>query len=538
MVFTKRFDIMAEKTSWRTPPQAIDEALITNTYEADVAIIGFGYSGLAAFRTLAEAGKKVIAAESMPREKWWTYGHDFAHINSKWQKEHGFPEVDVVEFVNNFQVQTQNKANAYFTMQFARHSGETFDWFIQPVSEDILNRGRFAFYPENEYTIHRLNNGFRYYGGTMQWWEDWQNGIGMRNNGEGMELKNLSWANRDYMEANFPNAQVLYDTQACQLLKEEGKVMGFVAKQGDEYIRVLAKDGVILAGGGFGANNEMCKDLLPHIARTFASDEKFLGIMDRNGSAIQMGVWAGGRIETDIGSMNFDSSVIPDYIPGPLWVNEEGCRFQNEGFAGPELNGFYHARSSRGKMISVYDSTYDSQILRGFPGHQAFDYSDAHSVETMMENFAEARAQKGTPTRKGFVCADSVEELADAMGLTAEAKDNFLNTIARYNELCKQGVDEDYGKDPRFMNAIAEGPFYAHITEPKLGFALCTVGAFVTTNKQQVVDANYKPIPGLYACGNCCGRRFGTAYITPMPGMSIGMAVTLGRELGKYLAEK
>jgi hypothetical protein len=32
--------------------------------------------------------------------------------------------------------------------------------------------------------------------------------------------------------------------------------------------------------------------------------------------------------------------------------------------------------------------------------------------------------------------------------------------------------------------------------------------------------------------------RFGSAYITPMAGVSIGTALTLGRELGKYLAEQ
>jgi predicted oxidoreductase len=76
------------------------------------------------------------------------------------------------------------------------------------------------------------------------------------------------------------------------------------------------------------------------------------------------------------------------------------------------------------------------------------------------------------------------------------------------------------------------------LTTPSLGFALATTGGFVTTNHQQVLDENYEPIPGLYASGNTCGMRFGSAYITPMAGVSIGTALTLGRELGKYLAEQ
>ena len=69
-----------------------------------------------------------------------------------------------------------------------------------------------------------------------------------------------------------------------------------------------------------------------------------------------------------------------------------------------------------------------------------------------------------------------------------------------------------------------------------LGFMLVTVGGFVTDKYQNVLGGDYEPIPGLYATGNCCGRRFGPAYTTPIAGVSIGMAVTLGREAGKNAA--
>ena len=45
------------------------------------------------------------------------------------------------------------------------------------------------------------------------------------------------------------------------------------------------------------------------------------------------------------------------------------------------------------------------------------------------------------------------------------------------------------------------------------------------------------PIPGLYAAGNCLGQRFGAAYFSPIPGVSIGSAITLGYTLGEHLAE-
>ena len=64
-----------------------------------------------------------------------------------------------------------------------------------------------------------------------------------------------------------------------------------------------------------------------------------------------------------------------------------------------------------------------------------------------------------------------------------------------------------------------------------------TMGPMVTVDGLWTDDnQNLAPIPGLYATGNCCGRRFGVQYSTPVSGVSIGIAWTLGRELGKYLS--
>ncbi|MBS5450290.1 MAG: FAD-dependent oxidoreductase [Coriobacteriia bacterium] len=529
----------ASAASWRTAPEPVADADIAQAYDVDVAIVGLGHAGLAAYRELAEQGVNVLVAEKQEKDSWFTLGHDIGHINSKALAKYDVPEVDPVEFVNNWELQAHNKANPALVMKFAKHSGEAVDWYLEAVDADIVDKAHVTHWPDNEHTIHQLNNGLRYYAGTLQWWEDNWNGKGMVNNGEGLEMKDLSRCQLSYVEQNYAaNAQVLFGTSAVQLVKDGDAVTGFVAKASDgSYVKVNASKGVILAGGGFGGNAEMCADLLPQIARTFAPGEDFAGMMDRDGSAIQMGVWAGGRLETDISSMNFDSMTIPDYIPGPLWVDGDGERFQNEGFGGPELNGFQLARLHRGKIISVYDSGYADQIIIGFPGHQAFDYADEATVENMKATIAAAQGT-GAEGAEGWFCADTLDELADFIGYNADQKATFLATVEHYNELCAAGVDDDFGKDPRFLFAVENGPFYTHVTEPALGFALVTTGGFVTTNDQQVLDENYQPIEGLYATGNNCGMRFGPAYITPIPGVSIGMCITLGRELGTYLAGK
>ena len=519
--------------SWRIAPDPIPDSEIAETIETDFAIVGIGYAGMCVLRVLGEAGRDAVGIEAIARESWLPNGRDIGHINSQFLRDHGVPDVDPVEFVNNWMLATHHKSNPGLIMKFAKNSGSAVDWFFEPVPQEIMDVGRVSFWPENEYTIRQLNNGLRYYACTAQFGPVNLSDTVGKSADEVVALKDLAAKNLEYIETDCPSVNMLFGTKGEQLIKDGDRVAGVIAKRSDgSYIKILAKKGVVLSGGGFANNSEMCNDLLAHLARNFTPDEKFSGFMDRDGSAIQMGYWAGGRLESDISSMNYDSCGVPDNVPGALWVDKFGERFQNEGFAGVEINGFFIARAKRGTITSIYDKTLPTQLLRGVPGHNALDYSDKASVDALIAKF-EAAKGAGAAGSGGYYCADTIEELAEYIGVDPAV---LRKTVDRYNELCAAGVDEDFAKDPRFMNPVAEAPFYAHSVKTALGSALVTTGGFVTTNDQQVLDAYCDPIEGLYASGNTCGMRFGPAYVTPISGVSIGMCITLGRELGKHLA--
>ena len=64
-------------------------------------------------------------------------------------------------------------------------------------------------------------------------------------------------------------------------------------------------------------------------------------------------------------------------------------------------------------------------------------------------------------------CANTIEELLDYMDCyKGETRKKALAEIARYNELCEKGVDEDFGKDPRIMKvtALKDPPFYGTVS--------------------------------------------------------------------------
>ena len=127
--------------------------------------------------------------------------------------------------------------------------------------------------------------------------------------------------------------------------------------------------------------------------------------------------------------------------------------------------------------------------------------------------------------------AESVEALAEMIGVDPAV---LSATVARYNELCEKGADEDYGKPADKMLAL-NGPIYAAI---KLSPAVTvTYGGVVTDEKARVLTEDGSVVAGLYAAGETANvGLFGSEY--PCCGMAIGSAVHFGRIAGGLAAAK
>ena len=224
-------------------------------------------------------------------------------------------------------------------------------------------------------------------------------------------------------------------------------------------------------------------------------------------------------------------------------LNRDGLRFMNEGILGVWGNLFQVMRQPKGMIYGVADASWREYIQKNAPEHVypgTGGFHDGGFLETLD---AEIPNVLGTGTEgykiRGCLtyAGETLEELADNLGLSGEPKENFLASIERYNELCEKGVDEDFGKDAFLMDPIVEPPFYASVidsSEFKLG--LVEQSGLVTDKNQQVLDYDDDPIPGLYATGNSCGGRFALQYCTPIAGISIGWATTMGKLVGETVA--
>lgn len=528
-----------QKRGWRIAPEPVKESEITDSKEADVVIVGLGQSGLACARAATENGASVIVIEKMEEASHSWTGGDFGHINSKWEEEHGIPKVDPVEMLNDWQLKGCNMSNPSLVMKYIKHSGETFDWFINLATEEEKAEIR-AFHHLYPTKFAGTQGGQKFWDGTAQF-------PGIFFEGDYTVTANARKV-RDHIVGL--GAEIYYANDAQYLEKDEGgRVTGVVAKTADGYVRYNAKKGVVLAAGDFSADEDMVAELCPAVnALNFKNDGSRIRGFDRDGQGIKMGVWAGGKLEPGpISTMGatfwFPSGILGSV--GILWLDRDYKRFCNEAFGDPVLTGAEVARH-KGNVTSVFDADIMEE-LQYFPsGHGSAYVNDPvyqENLAQMLKDAYEAGAEgverglTGTGGTARLFAADTLEELAGYMGLDEEQKKTFLASVEQYNGKCDAKYDDDFGKDPAVLFPIQKAPFYGFTKEITAGYEfLCTTGGLWTDNDQNVYDETLETIPGLYATGNCCGRRFGVQYTTPIAGVSVGMAQTLGRLLGEHLA--
>ncbi len=212
-----------------------------------------------------------------------------------------------------------------------------------------------------------------------------------------------------------------------------------------------------------------------------------------------------------------------------LQLNAEGERYINEDLT---IDHFSVAVMNQPKntIYQIFDATYADTAARAQSGIGTF-----HQVpEKTIESIDEWTAAKG----------ETVEELVANLGVSDEVASKMVASIARYNELCEKGVDEDFGKCPDRLFPVSTPPFYAVRFSPEEAAEgraalrmLTTMSGLVTDPNANCLDENDDPIPGLYAVGNVQGGRFVISYPCTVAGASHSMALTYGYLTGKHMAE-
>ena len=124
--------------TWRIKPEPI-EAPVAG--EADVVVVGHGYAGITACREIAEQGHSVILLEKQYEDMFMVIGNENASVNGSYMLEVGLPEIDPIEYYNNWMLMAGYTPNPDLIMKFAQNSGSATDWYLDSVTHEELEKG-------------------------------------------------------------------------------------------------------------------------------------------------------------------------------------------------------------------------------------------------------------------------------------------------------------------------------------------------------------------------------------------------------------
>ncbi len=316
------------------------------------------------------------------------------------------------------------------------------------------------------------------------------------------------------------------NTRASRPIVEDGRFAGLEVDRGDRQLRIRAREGVVLAAGGFARNAAMRQKYQPQPV----SDSWTVACPGETGDAIQIGLGVGAGVDFMDDAWWMPTSVVPGgdlpnmiiverSLPGSIIVNALGRRFTNEAAAYIDVVRDQFASHSQG--------------CGAIPAYLIMDHR-------FRSRYPASPMLPGMTPRKyisnGYVkVADTIEGLATRCGIDAQG---LLAEIGRFNQSAASGSDPDFGRgdspidrfygDPSVrpnpcLGPLDRPPYYAIELWPG---DLGTKGGLNTDAHARVLRPDGSPIEGLYAVGNCSASVMAHSYAGA--GATIGPSMVFG----------
>ena len=514
----------------------------------EIVVVGAGAAGVPAAGWAAELGADTVLLQKAP--KVVSQGNCGSAIIKSRSTEAG-----IAKWIHHTNSLCDWRADTRHLRAYAEHSEEAMMW--------LYNRAGFT--KETEYgdgskvdnnaeSAKLLNDGgnlcaFRSTSGDFTGlWKDrltsydygddhcyfWAPWIGPKPLNVGNALANLL----NNVMAKCPDLKAYFSTPAVKLVMDGRRVAGVIAKNKEgEYIQYNASRAVILATGDYTNNPAMVKHWCPDIAEF---DKKQFG---KTGDGHILAMSAGAKMENPGHTKmmhDFDSALM--FEEPFLYLNMEGERFTNEytGFVymgnilkyQPKFKGTIldadHKEGSKGWYCTIYDSSYTEW--------DKDEFVDGPVPPFVMEKFIPGAVKDPQGVFRNLIDlhrCDTLEELAEELGIPY---DKMKASVERYNELCDKGVDTDFGKPAKYMHKIEKAPFWGARKHIRVS---AEVSGVITNENAQALDAEGRPIEGLYCAGNLGGPFYGGGdYPFHQTGLSLGRCYTFGMIAAKHALGK
>lgn len=455
--------------------------LVAESIDTDIVVVGGGAAGLTAGIRALQEGKNVVLLEKtgMTGGASAMAGSGTKATGSTWAKEDGSTETkeDLVAAM----LKNGHEKNHLPTVElFADTLGTAFDWLVA----------------EDGAAVPYTRSGSGTYSGEGR-------GAGV--------IKNLT--------AKFEElgGTLMLSTPATELLIEEETVVGVKAEGNGKAYTIHAK-AVILASGGYGANDE----LVPEKYKAFV----YAGHVGAEGDAIAMVE----PLNADLISMELintqpNSMILPSglgqycnpgvskaYAAGGFMVNQDGVRFTNE--SGNAWDIMQDMKKNTVQYLVMDQAAFDG-FNAGMTGSKIYTMEDVEAW--IQDDYA------GQPVMKQ---AETLEELAEKLGVPADA---VKASAKAFNEVAATEGTDEFGRTIKAAQS-EEGPYYAlqmHIRY------YASLGGLHINDSMQVLNVDQEAIPGLYAAGEVVGGLEGDVY---MGGTLFAWAICSGHNAGAAAA--
>ena len=335
---------------------------------------------------------------------------------------------------------------------------------------------------------------------------------------------------------------VCFNAALQELVMEDGRVVGAVVAVDGQRRTFRARKGVVLATGGYAHNPQLRKAFMPA-----PTPVESMAVPSNQGDGIVAATRIGAHTapeshgsgafwtpvsRTGLGGAGVWGGLFPHLSldrakPGLIAVNAAGKRFVNEAVS---YHHFVEAMFESNKTVP----TIPAWLVCETAFVRKYGLGVIHPGTTNLRPHE----------RQGeFVLSDSLPELASKMGVDARG---LAATVDRHNNFATTGVDSDFGKGTTELNRfngdpehqpnpcigpIRQGPFCAMAVRP--AEIACSTG-LETDADARVLDANGRPIDGLYACGNDLASIMRGTY--PGPGTTLGPALVFGYRAASHAA--
>ena len=463
------------------------------TYQADVVVIGGGGAGLASAISSMQAGaKKVIVIEKLGYVGGSTNVSEGAlnAVDDQRQKAQGIKD-SYETFYETTMHGGHDKGDPTLVRFLTSHSMDAVNWleslgvkFNDHIGAATGSLGQRSHYPATPY------------GNTY-----------------------IRTFEKVIADSN-GKIQVLLDTPAVKLIQNKsGRVVGVVGNNFGSKVTVMAKDGVIIATGGFGANVAYRQKGNTGVWKNIKLDNS-IGCTNIQKAAQGQGLFLAQKVGAKLIGLS-DIQIHPCGTPGTglmenirtsgrnrIFVNSDGNRFVNEGAARDVLANAIFQQKGRTYWIVVNKLRYPTP-----------DFKDRMGAS--IRNMEALGAVVEAPT---------LDELAKKTGMNAE---NLKKAIADYNAVVSGKAKDKLGfvannKDDKQMT---EGPWYACRKVPTVHH---TMGGIKINVKSQVINTKGKVIPGLYAVGEVTGGIHGS---NRLGGNASADIMTFGHAVGPHIVQ-